>query len=79
MGGRMKWKVGLKGEEITKGLVSVCKFLQNSKHIQPALHILGNNKEGDKQKYFDIIADCDICRNNPQTNRNEFEPKGTAL
>ena len=37
-----------------KGLVPVREFLLNSKHIQPALNILGNNKEGDQPKYIDI-------------------------
>jgi hypothetical protein len=79
MGGRLKGKVGQNSEEITKGLVPVLKFLLNSKHIQPVLHILGNNKEGDKQKYITITADCDIFRNDPETKGNKFEPKGTAL
>jgi hypothetical protein len=39
------------------------------------LHILGNNKEGDKQKFITITADCDIFRNDPETKGNKFEPR----
>ena len=78
MGGRLKGKVGQNSEEITKGLVPVLKFLLNSKHIQPALHILDNIKEGAQPKYLDITADCDISRNDTVTKGNESGPKGSA-
>ena len=78
MGGRLKGKVGQKGEEVAEGLLSVRKFMLNSKHTQSALHILDNVKEGDQPKYFDITVDCDIFRNDPETKGNESGPRGFA-
>ena len=55
MAAQLKWKVGQQDEEITKGLVPVHEFMLNSKHTQPALHNLGNNKEGDKPNLSTLL------------------------
>ena len=57
-----------------KGLVPVREFLLNSKHIQPALHVLGNNKEGDKPNISTLLQTVIISGTNLRPQVNCIQP-----